>query len=495
MKNFYQIDWDCYLKPQRQRPSSVPAEQAEWDLRNPFESDLGRVIFCPALRRMHDKTQVIPLTSGDTVLTRLTHSMQVMCVAESLAHNYTRSKKFVDAYGERAYEFVASISAILRSAALLHDIGNPPFGHFGEVTIQNYFKIFLEKSHIITERQALDFTQFDGNALGLRILSKLQYTGTLDGLNLTYPTIGAYMKYPNVGGANKEGYVGAHKHGVFCTEEKLFKDVVECCGLVAEGGKIKRHPLSFLVEAADSICYGTMDMEDGYNIQWYRFDEMVEVINGFIVKRVKDKKILREFCVDPGDVSTFSVERLIGFDRQWPGGTKKDKRRLILDFRVKLMNYLIKKTVEAFVDNFEGIDKGEYSNELLKEDEFEVFNALGDFAQRMIITRRDIQELELTGNSVINGLLDILMGYAFSEDKKFRNKIKAVISKSRMEETIHENQYREDAVKLFDDNDLWKFDVENIDNYSKLRLIVDFVASMTDKYSVELYQKFAGMRM
>ena len=103
--------------------------------------------------------------------------------------------------------------------------------------------------------------------------------------------------------------------------------------------------------------------------------------------------------------------------------------------------------------------------------------------------------MELTGNSVINGLLDILMNYAFSEDVKFRSKIKAVISKSRMEVTLHENKFEAVKYKKFEEEDLWKFDVEQLDNYSKLRLIVDFVASMTDKYSVELYQKFTGMRM
>ena len=174
-QNIYPIDWEKYLKPERQRASGTQAS-VEWDTRNQFESDFGRVIFCPAIRRMHDKTQVIPLTSGDTILTRLTHSMQVMNVAESLAHYYTRAEGFVKNYGDRAWYYDANISAILRTAALLHDIGNPPFGHFGEITIQNYFKKKLEDWHVISDRQALDFTEFDGNALGLRIVSKLQYT-------------------------------------------------------------------------------------------------------------------------------------------------------------------------------------------------------------------------------------------------------------------------------------------------------------------------------
>ena len=504
-KRLYKIDWELYLQPKRQRQSETQASIG-WDNRNQFESDFGRVVFCPAIRRMHDKTQVIPLTSGDTVLTRLTHSMQVMSVAESLAHYYTRSESFIQLYGDKAYSYDASISAILRTASLLHDIGNPPFGHFGEITIQNYFKKYLEDHHIITERQALDFTQFDGNALGLRIVSKLQYTGTLDGLNLTYPTLSAYLKYPNKGEAknNKKDYVGDHKHGIFYTEEKLFDEIVKCCHMekvVKETSKkeVKRHPLSFLVEAADSICYCTMDMEDGYNIQWYGFDDMVEFINKTIVKQVLEKDsdgaLLKPYLKNEDDPQSFSVEKLIGFKREWVDGTPKDKRRLILDFRVKMIGYLTKLAYENFVNNLKEIDNGEYSEELLKDDDYRVFKALSDFAHYKIISRRAIQEVELTGHSVINGLLDILMSYAFSDDNKFRSKIKAVISKSRMEVTLHENDFADEIYKIFNEEDLWKFDVENLDNYSKLRLIVDFVASMTDKYSMELYQKFAGMKM
>ncbi len=504
-KKLYNINWEQYLQPERERKSGTQATIG-WDCRNQFESDFGRVVFCPAIRRMHDKTQVIPLTSGDTILTRLTHSMQVMSVAESLAHYYTRSDAFKELYKDKAYSYDASISAILRTAALLHDIGNPPFGHFGEITIQNYFKKYLEDHHIITERQALDFTQFDGNALGLRIVSKLQYTGTLDGLNLTYPTLGAYLKYPNKGEAknNKKDYVGDHKHGIFYTEEALFDEIVKCCNMKKineETGEeeVKRHPLSFLVEAADSICYGTMDMEDGYNIQWYGFDDMVKFINKRIVKKVLEKDdgetLLMPYLTKEGDLQSFSVEKMIGFSQEWEDGTPKDKRRLILDFRVKMIGYLTELAYNNFVDNLKDIDKGVYSNELLKDDDYGVFKALSDFAFHKIISRRAIQEVELTGNSVINGLLDILMSYAFSEDKKFRSKIKAVISKSRMEVTLHEHDYPDVMFKKFTEDDLWNFDIENLDNYSKLRLIVDFVASMTDKYSVELYQKFAGMRM
>lgn len=138
------MNWKKYLSMKRWREENVIDEQK--DLRNPFEVDFGKVVFCPALRRMHDKTQVIPLSSGDCTLTRLTHSMHVMNIAESLACNYTRSQSFIDLYdNERdAYNDAQYIRAILKTASLLHDIGNPPFGHFGEDTIKDYFSNLLE---------------------------------------------------------------------------------------------------------------------------------------------------------------------------------------------------------------------------------------------------------------------------------------------------------------------------------------------------------------
>jgi dGTPase len=214
-----------------------------------------------------------------------------------------------------------------------------------------------------------------------------------------------------------------------------------------------------------------------------------------VLEKDDGEALLLPYLIKEGDLQSFSVDKLIDFNRVWEDGTPKDKRRLILDFRVKMIGYITKLAYNNFVDNLEDIDKGVYSNQLLKDDDYGVFKALSDFAFHKIISRRAIQEVELTGNSVINGLLDILMSYAFSEDKKFRSKIKAVISKSRMEVTLHENKFGNMTFNKFEEEDLWNFDVEQLDNYSKLRLIVDFVASMTDKYSVELYQKFAGMRM
>lgn len=478
----YKIDWEIYLNSDRARTQSgfkdYKIQNASNENRSDFESDLGRVIFSSALRRMHDKTQVVPLTTGDSVHTRLTHSLEVMNVAESLGLDYCRRHEFINLYGkDKAYEIERKIISILRSAALIHDIGNPPFGHFGETIIQNYFKEYLT-THIITDEEALDFTCFDGNAQGLRVVSKLQYIGDLHGLNLTYATLAAYMKYPNQKGINKE-YIGTKKHGVYSSEKDLFENIVKACGL-KKGDKLIRHPLSFLVEAADSICYLIMDVEDGFIMRWYSFDDIVNHLNSTIGKFIGDEK--------------FDILNELKINRK-KGDIEKSERQMMVDLRVAVIRHFVKLAVDTFVKNLAEIDSGEYSKELVDNDPLYLSKALAKFAKRYIYPQKDIEQLELTGYSVLRGLLDILIDYVFKDDAKFRNHSKSVISRTCLKVAIHEASYNSEPYKNILEEDIWNFDVEKLSPYNKLRLIVDFVSGMTDRYAVTLYQKLSGQRL
>ena len=162
---YNQVDWSIYLCADRERQSRAIPNGL--DPRSAFDSDFGRVIFSSAARRMHDKTQVFPLSGGDSVHTRLTHSMEVLSVAQSLGTDFCRDEEVVRTYGEEvAHLLEQQLPAILRTAAFVHDIGNPPFGHFGEQIIGNYFSDGTGKNYLsdLTEEQQFDFTQFDGNA-------------------------------------------------------------------------------------------------------------------------------------------------------------------------------------------------------------------------------------------------------------------------------------------------------------------------------------------
>lgn len=483
----YQINWKQYLSDKRWREESVidPVK----DLRNPFEIDFGKVVFCPALRRMHDKTQVMPLSSGDCILTRLTHSLHVMNIAESLACNYTRSKEFKSLYGddeETAFDDAQFIRAILKSASLLHDIGNPPFGHFGEDTIKYYFEGFFKSKNgeeiakNLTDDEKIDFTQFDGNALGIRIVSKLQYAGRLDGLNLTYGTLGAYLKYPNeFEEKNKEkDYVGKHKHGIFKTERELFHKIVDNCHMQREDGTIKRHPLAFLVEAADTICYGTMDVEDGLYQNWYGVIDLLNELDSIISKEKKE---------------TSHVRDIIGFKYSDEDIKQKDQRQVCLELREHFITYLVDLTIRNFIKNLEQIDKGNYNKELVYDDSNYVAKALKVFTKRKILSNRNVLKFEITGNSVITGLLDILIKYSFYPNKSYRSRLNGIISESRIAVAMKENigsKYPEN--KAISRSEIDEFDFGRLSSYARLRMIVDFVASMTDKYSVELYQTLSG---
>lgn len=480
------MDWKQYLSEVRLRDERVinPIK----DRRNPFEVDFGKVVFCPALRRMHDKTQVIPLSNGDCTLTRLTHSLHVMNIAESLACNYTESEEFKALYmgnEKEAYADTKRIRAILKSASLLHDIGNPPFGHFGEDTIKSYFENYFETEkgkHVLEEfrdNEDIDFTQFDGNALGLRIVSKLQYAGTLDGLNLTYGTLGAYMKYPNTGSkCGDEEYVGKHKHGVFKTERELFDKIVDKCHLQKKNGEIKRHPLAFLVEAADTICYSTMDVEDGLCENWYSIPELLSQLNSIISRESKNPREIQDII--EFKLSDYEIKN-------------EDPRKVRLILREHMITYLVDLVIRNFNTNIDGIDKGEYSKELVYDDPNCVALALKIFTKKRILSNRNVLKFEITGNSVITGLLDILIKYFFHSDKSYRSRLNGIISDSRIAVAMKEclsNEYPENHTISI--GKTGEFDVGRLSSYAKLRMIVDFVASMTDKYSVELYQTLSG---
>lgn len=479
------------------------------DKRSQFESDYGRVLFSSAIRRMHDKTQVIPLTNGDSVLTRLTHSIQVMNIAESLILNYTRGDSFKKENddADKRIELISALTAIARSAAFVHDVGNPPFGHFGETVIQEYFRDLKSKQNNFCtsvadekeiERKALDFTEYDGNAQGLRILSRLQYIGALDGLNLTYATLAAYMKYPNLGAKKSDNYIGNKKHGVFWTEEGVFNEIVKKCNLKRKDGRIKRHPLSFIVEAADSIAYLTMDIEDAYNLKWFTFENLINGIDE-LLKDIKIEKLKNnsEEEKEKAVNNLKSIIEIIGYHSEgYDSDNKKVKtganKKAVVDFRVGLIQYLVNKAVDNFTKNIEAIDSGDYSNELIEDDINNVAIALARFTQKFIFARREICSEEMTGRTVLNGLLDQLSQYAFSSNEVYRNKVKSLISRSRLEIAIHENSFPKDKYKFFSDTELYNYDIKNMGSYGRWRMIVDFVSSMTDKYAVTLYQQLSG---
>ncbi len=441
--------WNALLNSKRLRKSS---RSSNIDPRNPFESDLGRVIFSPAVRRMHDKTQVFPLTTNDNIHSRLTHSLEVMTIGYSLGLRLIKEDEFLKKSQLTEIETLRSIPIILKTICVAHDIGNPPFGHFGEEIIQNYFKkLFKKNKYGLKPTQRTDFTSFDGNAQGFRVLTKLQVLNDCYGLNLSYATLASYLKYPNPNEIDKSK-VNLKKRGVFRSEANYLKKIAKGCGLINKDNVVIRHPLSFLMEAADSICYYIMDIEDGFNKGWFSFDEIYSQLKKYksiesILKKAKDKE---------------------------------NNSHKMVTLRIELISYLVDLAIKNFITNYELIYSGEYHKELIFDDPNGIAKFLDKFNFEKVYPNREITSLELTGNSVLVGLLDYYINFIFHENKHYKKRALGLISSSLKKAALLENN-----ISNFDD----------LNNYSKFRIIVDYISGMTDQYALNHYQKLSGQKI
>lgn len=446
------MNWNKLLNSGRIRPS-----EREQDSRNEFESDFGRVIFSPSIRRMHDKTQVFPLTADDHIHSRLTHSMEVMALGHSLGIKVCENKKFQKLIGDRDY--FREIPVILKNACLLHDIGNPPFGHFGETVIKTFFLNYFKSSKAIklTKLQREDFTNFDGNAQGFRIATKLQVLNDTCGLNLTYATLGTFLKYPNPNSINKK-QLFLKKRGVFQSERETLLNIGKSCGMLVNN-KIVRHPLCFLMEAADSICYLIMDIEDGFNKGWYNFEFVKSKLSSIsgISKKIKDLE-----------------KRKNGFG---------DEPTMMVNLRIYLIGRLVKLAADNFIKNIDDICSGTYNAELIENDPTQLVQTLRKFTDENIFPKREITSLELTGHSVLTGLLNYYIHFIFHDNKQYTRRASGLISESLLRVAYLENKLPATS------------SINDLNDYYKLRIIVDFITGMTDQFAVNHYQKLSGQKI
>lgn len=447
------MNWNNLLSSERLRQS-----QRSEDARNEFDSDYGRVLFSPAMRRMHDKTQVFPLTSDDNIHSRLTHSMEVMAIGYSLGLGILKDKDFVKSTGLERSELERIVPIILQCACLVHDIGNPPFGHFGETVIKDFFKSLFEgdkkEKFNLSESEKEDFTLFDGNAQGFRILTKLQVLDDTYGLNLTLATLAAYNKYPNCG-KKEEAILTKKKRGIFQSEKAYFEKISSSCGLIIEGEYI-RHPFAFLMEAADSICYLVMDIEDGFNKKWYRYTD------------------IRNFFTKTDNLEGFFLD----LDTGYPGNQLEVTR--MVKFRIEVIRRLVSLALRNFLENIEEIYAGTYQKELILDCEFGLAKKLKDFCDERILPNREILSLEITGYSVLSGLLKFYVDFLFHDEEKYRRKAERMLSNSIVRASLLENN-----VETF----------EELSDYYKLRVVVDYISGMTDQFALDQFQKLSGQKI
>lgn len=380
------MSWEQLLSLKRQGDKGKRLRIEQDDTRLGFEVDYDRIIFSAAFRSLQDKTQVIPMSKTDFVHTRLTHSLEVSVVGRSIGRLV--GKKIIEKYphlkeihGYQANDF----GAIVAAASLAHDIGNPPFGHSGEKAIGEYFSIGKGQKYKdqLTDKQWQDLIDFEGNANGFSVLTSSR-PGIEGSIRLTYAVLGAFMKYPKESLPKKPtSNISDKKYGFFQTDKDFFKEVADELGLIPNksGNDIgfERHPLAYLVEAADDICYTIIDFEDGINLGLVSEDYALE----YLIKLVKD-------TIDTTKYQTLT--------------TKEDR---ISYLRALAIGNLINDAVRVFVENEEAILKGEFLYALTDKSKYKAqIDDIIKLSVKNIYQSREVIEKELSGYQIINNLLD-----------------------------------------------------------------------------------------
>ncbi|HEX8562782.1 MAG TPA: dNTP triphosphohydrolase [Flavobacterium sp.] len=380
------MHWEQLLSLKRQGDKGKRLRKEQDDTRLGFEVDYDRIIFSSAFRSLQDKTQVIPLSKTDFVHTRLTHSLEVSVVGRSIGRLV--GKKILEKYPylKEVHGFhMNDFGAIVAAASLAHDIGNPPFGHSGEKAIGEYFKIGkgqLYKEHL-TDKQWQDLIDFEGNANGFSVLTGSR-PGSEGGLRISYATLGAFMKYPKESLPKKPtSAIADKKYGFFQADKAFFEEVAKELGLLRNkaGDDVgyERHPLAYLVEAADDICYTIIDFEDGINLGLVSEDYALE----YLIKLVKDS------------IDTAKYKLL---------QTKEDR---ISYLRALAIGSLINDAVAVFDQNESLILQGKFPFALMDKSKYKAqMDDIIKLSVKNIYQSREVIEKELTGYQIINNLLD-----------------------------------------------------------------------------------------
>ncbi|HOP15603.1 MAG TPA: deoxyguanosinetriphosphate triphosphohydrolase [Gammaproteobacteria bacterium] len=426
--------------------------------RTDFQRDFDRVVFSSAFRRMQDKTQVFPLSKVDYVRTRLTHSLEASSIGRSLGTLV--GEQVIARHQLRGFES-ADFGGIVAAACLAHDIGNPPFGHSGEDAIRHWAhtgEYGERRVAMLQGSEREDFLSFEGNAQGFRIITRLQNPDNDGGLQLTCATLAAFTKYPReswVGGSRFDG-VSAKKQGFTAADRGAFETVAATVGLIARGNHHAmwcRHPLAFLVEAADDISYRVIDIEDGYRLGHFTYQEVLDLFWPMVSDQARQRPRL-EHIRDPKDRVEF--------------------------LRAKVINEVIRQVVDGFMDNEAAILAGRFDVPLLEELPLRsALDALIENARQRIYCAPEVVSIQAAGFQVVGDLLDRFTQVV--DDVAHRGE--QASPRSRM------------LIRLVPEQFIGPERVPTADPYRRLLLLTDFVSGMTDSYAVSLYKKVNGISL
>jgi dGTPase len=440
------MEWIRLLTPKRLGKNRVEDPQFE---RTPFLKDYDRLVYSSAFRRLKDKTQVFPLAKDHDIRTRLIHSLEVSCVGRSLGRIV--GEQVIGRHHLADFN-AADFGDILSAACLAHDIGNPPFGHSGEDALQAGFQDWYsqfcprEGQRYLTDLEKADFDRFEGNAQGFRILTRLEMTHRYGGMQLTCPTLAAFAKYPResyLSCAVLQGNSGIStaKYGFFQAERDLFTEVAETVGLIRRHNDAAwwcRHPLAFLVEAADDICYSIVDLEDGFRMGYVPFDVVAELLNAI------------------AQIELF----------EYPSNREETIKRL----RAKAINQLVRETAQIFLDLESDLLLGKFDRSLLALSSHDlILKEIEGTTRSSVFEHPNVVGLKLAGYEVLGSLFNELVDAAFGVSKK-----------GQLLLYMLPVEYRPQV----EDN-----------SYTKILKVTDYLSGLTDFQATKLFQKLRGISL
>lgn len=529
------LTWKKLLNGERVRNSK--GDQGELSIRNEFDKDYERIIYSSSVRRLQDKAQVFPLQRNDFTRTRLTHSLEVASLGRSMAWSiseelfnqtfkYTHfgyqdiADKELDYQEFKTIEKMKRFPSLVEVACLVHDLGNPPFGHYGEDIIKKWFSDFFKEmgdsspylklkneykqelddkllqekqdpkstakkikklEDIITltnekiqQHEMTDFTNFDGNAQTIRILTKLQFLNDEHGANFTLATLATLMKYP----WSSHHPEKAGKFGFMSSETDIYEEIKKKIGIGPH-----RHPATFIVEAADDIAYLTADIEDGVKknlITWKDLEDGYKIVD--LLPKLIQNKLLTEKGLKNYKENIKSAE-----DNESPDLDLVKFQ----NYKVTIQGALIQSAKNTFNKKYDDIMNGTYKSSLLKSEEIsEVIEKLKKIAMERCFSCNEVIRLELVGDRVIHELLNLFIPAVLTvhDDKKAREK------KQKLVQLISTNFT---YIQKFNKQDKKNANKEfyQLTDYQRIQLVIDFISGMTDTYATDLHRELTNGMM
>ena len=439
------MNWEN-LYSNKRLASNSPAQTGSG--RGDYIRDYDRVIFSSPFRKLQNKTQVFPLPGTFFVHNRLTHSLEVASIGRSLGKlaGEKIAEKYKGVFSSASDDFYRfELSDVIQTACLAHDIGNPPFGHFGEEAIRAFFEDFFGRNGDLglSALEIRDFTKFEGNANAFRILTTLFVKA---GLKLTYTTLASVVKYPadSLQGFNKTR-LATRKSGFMHSEASYFKEIANELHIPGKEGEYARHPFVYLVEAADDICYRVIDLEDAFKLKVVSFREVLELLMPLL-----ESSPLKSYL-----------------ENKLPGIADEEQKLSLL--RALLINHLTQLCAEAFLAREEALLAGGLNHSLmdvLDEPRRRQLDQVTDFSVKRIYNHHSVIEKELAGHRVIYGLLEDFANALLSPASERSKKVLRLL-----------------PVPVAPEAGI----------YSNLQLIVDHISQMTDDFAMDLYKKIRGI--